>query len=396
MSPDLGINESGTSGTKLLQTPNGRDTDHSAAAAMLMLLGPTTPKNFPAPPMRKRPHQCSTHSIGVLSSPTTCSSPMSVAHHRSNSFLPSSESFYNVVPNGNTRSCGTNVNSYHQRSVSAIADHRRTVSYIVDDGKTQIQHQRSLSSQQQQPQQQQLLQQPQQQLLLQQPQQQQLLQLQQQQIELRRPPALPPKVGGSSSIYRSTEMTTPAKNEDNQPSNLPQFSFLQQLVQSSTNHPELLDTLRRHQAEPQPRFNAASRLTPKSVTRSPNVVTRSPSCAASLYTHHQRAVSMLEPMTSYNETSPVTPNGRFVKHIRSSSTLAPMPETPSSRRVIHQRSTSSGLTRVTSNVTPTRHSKTSQQILLHKSTSNLCQNPDGVKPSHHKRSSSTPYEGFVV
>jgi hypothetical protein len=375
MSPDLGINESGTSGTKLLQTPNGRDTDHSNAAAMLMLLGPATPKSFPAPPMRKRPHQCSTHSIGVLSSPTTCSSPMSVAaaHHRSNSFLPSSESFYNLVPNGNTRSCGTNVNSYHQRSVSAIADHRRTVSYIVDDGKTQIQHQRSLSSQQQQQQQ------------------------QQQPIEGRRPPALPPKVGGSTSIYRPSETTaTPTKIYDEpQSSNLPQFSFLQQLVQSSPNHPELLDTLRRHQVEPpQPRFNA-SRLTPKTVTRSPNVVTRSPSCAASLYTH-QRAVSMLEPMTSYNETSPATQNSRFVKHIRSSSTLAPMPETPSSRRVIHQRSTSNGLTRVTSNVTPTRHSKTSQQILLHKSTSNLCPNPDGGKTSHHKRSSSTPYEGFVV
>jgi hypothetical protein len=119
----------------------------------------------------------------------------------------------------------------------------------------------------------------------------------------------------------------------------------------------------------------------------------------------QRAVSMLEPMTSYND-APAT-NGRYVKHIRSSSTLAPMPETPNSRRIIHQRSTSNsagnGVNRVTSFASPSRHggaAKTlnQQQRQLHKSTSNLSSHPDGSKAvaGNHQRSSSTPYEGFVV
>jgi len=309
MSPDIGINESGTSATKLLKTPNGISEDRTAADAMLMLLGPRS--NFPAGPrMRKQPHQCSTHSIGVLSSPTTCSSPLSLAHHRSVAFLssesnrsglenPSIGSSFN--PSINTRSCGTNVNNYHHRSVSAIADHRRTVSYVIDDV-GQIQHQRSLSSQQQHQ--------------------------QQQHQDERRPPALPPKVGVSGSIYRLSDISTPTKSEGSSTSAsttmpLEQFSFLQQLVQSSPN-PELLDTLRRHKIEPRP---------PPATRAEPKAVTRSPSCAASLFTH-QRAVSMLEPVTSYNDAPMTTSiNGRYVKHIRSSSTLAPMPETPSSRRV---------------------------------------------------------------
>ena len=391
MTPDIGINETGTSGTKLLRTPNpdraDADTDGQAAAAMLALLGSATPKNFPAPPMRKRPHQCSTHSIGVLSSPTTtstsCSSPMMAARsHRSNLFLPS-ESIYSVP---NTRSCGTNVGgSFHQRSISAIvSDHRRAVSYVVDDAKlTSVQHQRSLSSQQQQS-------------------------MPQQHFDDVIPPALPPKLG-SGLIFRPAELSsTPTKSNDasqnvTAATSSMQMSFLQQLVQSSPNNPELLDTLRRHQIEPQPRRSTPklSTRSPKPASRSPKIVTRSPSCAASLYSHHQRAVSMLEPVTSYEEAaSPVTLNGRFVKHIRSSSTLAPTPETPSSRRVIHHRSTSNVVSRVASSVTPSRHSKmvTPQQPrhLMHKSTSNLSNNPDGDKRSNHQRSSSTPYEGFVV
>jgi hypothetical protein len=76
-----------------------------------------------------------------------------------------------------------------------------------------------------------------------------------------------------------------------------------------------------------------------------------------------------------------------------------MPETPSSRRIVHQRSTSNVVSRVASNVTPIRHSKMlpqQQRHQLHKSTSNLSTNPDGDKTSNHQRSSSTPYEGFVV
>ena len=385
MSPDIGINETGTSGTKLLQTPNpGRADDNQAAAAMLALLGSATPKNFPAPPMRKRPHQCSTHSIGVLSSPTTttttCSSPMMVPRgHRSNLLLPT-ESIYNVP---NTRSCGTNVGgSFHQRSVSAIAsDHRRAVSFVVDDANrlSLVQHQRSLSSQQQQS-------------------------MPHHPFDDVMPPVLPPKLG-SGVIFRPAELSsTPTMSNDIAPPI--QMSFLQQLVQSSPNNPELLDTLRRHQIEPQPRRSTPklSTRSPKPASRSPKIVTRSPSCAASLYSHHQRAVSMLEPVTSYEEaTTPTTLNGRYVKHIRSSSTLAPMPETPSSRRVIHHRSSSNVVSRVAPSVTPVRHSKmlTQQQPqqsrqLMHKSTSNLSNHPDGDKRSNHQRSSSTPYEGFVV
>lgn len=371
MSPETGINETGTSGTKLLQTPV-RDLDVNPEAAMLALLGSATPKNFPAPPMRKRPHQCSTHSIGVLSSPTTtttsCSSPISIARgHRSNLFLPS-ESLYNVP---STRSCGTNVsNNFHQRSVSALVpDHRRAISYVTDDtGLTSVKHMRSHSSQQQ--------------------------------GEEIRPPALPPKLG-SGVITRPAEMTsTPMKSGDTICQNVVpqmQFSFLQQLVQSSPNHPELLDTLRRHQIEPQPR-RSTPKLSTNCVTRSPKVVTRSPSCAASLFNNHQRAVSMLEPMTSFNveTSSPATLNGRYVKHIRSSSTLAPTPELAANRRIVHQRSTSNVISRVASNVTPTRHRTTQQRHQLHKSTSNLSTNPDGEKKPIHQRSSSTPYEGFVV
>ena len=146
---------------------------------------------------------------------------------------------------------------------------------------------------------------------------------------------------------------------------------------------------------------------------------------------------MLEPMTSYNDTP--TTNGRYVKHIRSSSTLTPMPETPNSRRIVHQRSTSNivsnGVNRVTSFASPTRHASAAaktlnqqqlQQRQLHKSTSNLSSRPDGTtavtgnqqqqqqqlhkstsnlssRPDgtaavtgNHQRSSSTPYEGFVV
>jgi len=401
MSPDIGINETGTSGTKLLATPtpmpNRTDADTDAAAAMLALLGSATPKNFPAPPMRKRPHQCSTHSIGVLSSASTsCSSPMMASRgHRSNLLLPT-ESIYSVP---NTRSCGTNVGgSFHQRSVSAfVSDHRRAVSYVVDDGggkmSSSAQHQRSLSSQQQQQ------------------------STSQHHFDDVIPPALPPKLG-SGVIFRPSELSlTPTKLNDVSQNVVPsmQMSFLQQLVQSSPNNPELLDTLRRHQIEPQPRRSTPklSTRSPKPASRSPKIVTRSPSCAASLYSHHQRAVSMLEPVTSYEEAaSPATPSGRYVKHIRSSSTLAPTPETPSSRRVIHHRSSSNVVGRVASSITPVRHSKmlTPQQLQqqqqqqqqqkirhqLHKSTSNLSNDPDGVKRSHHQRSSSTPYEGFVV
>ena len=141
---------------------------------------------------------------------------------------------------------------YHNNFLTS--DHRRTVSYIVDDSRTEIQHQRSLSQHQQH-------------------------QIHHQQIPPNvdpRPPALPPKVGGSStaiyrpsemnsSIYRSSESnssnaihrtneannaiyrTPEAKSEEDLLSRpREQFSFLQQLVQSSPN-PELLDTLRRHQ-----------------------------------------------------------------------------------------------------------------------------------------------------
>jgi hypothetical protein len=55
MTPELGINDTGTSGTKLLRTPNPGELE--ASPMMLALLGSATPKNFPAPPLRKRPHQ---------------------------------------------------------------------------------------------------------------------------------------------------------------------------------------------------------------------------------------------------------------------------------------------------------------------------------------------------
>jgi len=74
----------------------------------------------------------------------------------------------------------------------------------------------------------------------------------------------------------------------------------------------------------------------------PAKISRSPSCAASVF-HHQRAVSMLEPNAVYGETQA----GRYVKHIRSSSTLAQTPQTPRNRRgcgTVHHRSIS--------NVTP--------------------------------------------
>jgi hypothetical protein len=224
------------------------------------------------------------------------------------------------------------------------------------------------------------------------------------------PPALPPKLGSSCSggnagggiLFRPSENVVSGSMFPATPG--VQFSFLQQLVQSSQSPPELLDTLRRHQME-QPRRAVPKGVapSPKSVTRSPHVVTRSPSCAASLYAgHHQRAVSMLEPVTSFSElASPATPSGRFVKHIRSSSTLAPMPETPASRRITQQqqhRSTGNVVQRVASSVTPSRHSKAAPlQRHLHKSTSNLTSHPESsTKPASHQRSSSTPYEGFVV
>jgi hypothetical protein len=99
-------------------------------------------------------------------------------------------------------------NNFHQRSVSAIVpDHRRAVSFIVDDANQTSMHQRSLSSQQQQ----------------------------QQLTDSILPPALPPKLGGSGGIiFRPSEMTsTPTKSNDVSVAPPVQMSFLQQLVQVS-------------------------------------------------------------------------------------------------------------------------------------------------------------------
>ena len=70
--------------------------------------------NFPAPPIRKQPHQCSTHYLaGAPSSPQTRS------------------------PCPATRSCGTNFDVHHQRSSSAIVtrnesfSHARSSSYAA-------------------------------------------------------------------------------------------------------------------------------------------------------------------------------------------------------------------------------------------------------------------------
>ena len=205
-----------------------------------------------------------------------------------------------------------------------------------------------------------------------------------------------------------------------------QSSFLQQLVNSSPNNPDLISTLQRHQKGKQ--------LLNQSSAGTSNIsVTRSPSCVASLATvnqsqhrfynnngnHHQRSVSMLA--AGENVSKPCGQDRRFQKkagadkHRRSSSTLV---QVTNYGHLPHQRQVNIASEILAERPEPTGapapdHSKSSSQLLQgkkrdpnskrllthHKSTSNLCLMPDGslrIEENIHKRSSSTPYEGFVV
>ena len=117
-------NSTAASTAKLLTspTPDASGYPHlgnpnSGGTSMLAMLQQTTASPFPAPPVKKQPHQCSTHYLsGAPSSPLTRSPLLAPA----------------------TRSCGTNVvNNYHQRSSSAGVskansfNHARSASYAA-------------------------------------------------------------------------------------------------------------------------------------------------------------------------------------------------------------------------------------------------------------------------
>ena len=107
-SSTVGINDSAVSTAKLLpsSTPQNK------------IVPPSSPQRlFPAPPIRKQPHQCSTHYLAGAPS-----SPCNNVHH-ARSFSHDVQTFNNQTKTQQpiiTRSCGTNVVHHHQRSTSAL------------------------------------------------------------------------------------------------------------------------------------------------------------------------------------------------------------------------------------------------------------------------------------
>ena len=319
-----GINDTGVSTTKLLTSPSNSprilsNMNAGGSSSSTPMLSMLQQSNFPAPPVRKQPHQCSTHYLAGAPS-----SPLYASHNQHQRSV--SNQLIELSNSPATRSCGTNV--VHQRSASAIVSKAQSFKQLRASASNIIQD---------------------------------------------KAPTPPPKVKTRNSFYNLPQsgVTLPENIYDNS------TPFLQQLVCSSPN-PELYGRLPPiGQADPQP------------------VVRRATAAA-----HHQRSTSLLDPTAT---KSPEQGRSQYVKHGRSSSTLAPMAATPR-----HIRS-SAAVTRTASMHQPGNHFRSAvnlQQARLgddqrlrvqYKSTSNIVPNPVGNgEGPRHARSSSTPYEGFVL
>eukprot|EP00095_Tigriopus_kingsejongensis_P004367 maker-scaffold57_size444674-snap-gene-2.12 protein:Tk04367 transcript:maker-scaffold57_size444674-snap-gene-2.12-mRNA-1 annotation:"slit homolog 3 protein" len=325
-----GNNDSGVSTTTLLNSKSS-----SLTRGMDLNYGLANGSPFPAPPMRKQPHQCSTHYLAGAPSSPRLQTPA-------------------------TRSCGTNV--VHQRSSSAIVNRLPSVH-----------HERSKSNA--------------------------LPSYFQGEFPTNTPPTPPPKTKNRNSMYSLQQA--------------PSSSFLRQLVSQSTN-PELIHQLPqvlKQMDNYSPAQEVGSSLAMIPFRASPIGGNAQPVKPH----HHGRSTSMLDPSAVYEHRQAPnrTPN-IYAKHSRSSSTLSPM---QAKARQINQRSSSgnvAGVTRTASMLLPmnpqfrqagalpsqynspydVERSPKPKVLRHHKSTTNL----SARESSHHRhyRSSSTPYEGFVL
>lgn len=324
-----GINDSGISSSHLL-------TSKSPSLAL-----ETTMSNpnvlFPAPPIRKQPHQCSTHYLaGAPSSPRT-SHPA-------------------------TRSCGINV--VHQRSSSAI----------VDAMPSSVKHERSKS------------------------QAVSTYFLPEFQTDDVVPPTPPPKLKNRNSIYNTPSSSSFLRQLVSQSTNSELMQQLPQVFnQIDYPTPESSSSLAMiplraspigGNAQPQPRNHhgrSVSMLDPSANYQKP----LNPSNAQNIYAKHARSSSTL---------SPVQATARHIHHrsgsskgvgvSRTASMLIPnshsqahlngLPTTP------HHHFQAQGVDR----------SPRPRVLRHHKSTTNIY----GTESSQnrHHRSSSTPHEGFVL
>jgi hypothetical protein len=114
---------------------SGASGASTASAASLANEKMSSGPGFPAPPVKKQPHQCSTHYLAGAPPPPAATSTPDFVHHRS---LSNEYYQFPLGPVGtdranHTRSCGTNAadgHHLHQRSSSAIVQSKRPFSHL--------------------------------------------------------------------------------------------------------------------------------------------------------------------------------------------------------------------------------------------------------------------------
>ncbi len=294
---------------------------------------------FPAPPVKKQPHQCSTH---YLAGAPSCNQQCNDYHQRSFS--------QGLTAMPNTRSCGTNVVVHHQRSISATAN-------AVNKSHS-FKHQRSSSSN----------------LMG-----RQFPNADEDDSNEQHPPPPPPKVKQKHSFYNyQQQLDVSSLIYSNPP------SILQRILSDTADPGAFL--LQRlppvGQADPAPKKATSSSSSLALIPLKAAADKRIPDHSAA----HVRSTSLLE------TPGPRVPH--YVRHDRSSSSAA-LEGTP---KAIQRRS-SVLLQQRTNAEKPLEHQARQPQRLQqhqrHQSALNLVQN-DSSSPVHC-RSASTPYnEGFVL
>ena len=359
--------------------------------------------SFPAPPVKKQPHQCEAHYLtGAPSSPATRASANSSIYR-----VASNDIFMSSPPQ--TRSCGTNaVVAPHQRSKSAVTSsnipsfqqHTKSTSHIEPHhpiyGRVVIGDDK--------------------------------------------PPTPPPKKKVPNSVYNSNSSFQQQQqmHREHIYGNSGNSSFLAQLMNSC----------------PPPDYQQQQQASPmSSLAMIPLRATNLLETQKRMDHQHQRSTSLLDPPTNQKVSSAInnnnssSPHRNYIKHGRSSSNLTPA-KNGTAKHQLHQRS-ASGLAPITRTVSMIQQNRSSSnnlrapaatnlngggsrtnlrsnggslsptaalqgaansamqgasrlksRIQHHKSYSNLPGGGGGgdfeLRSISHARSSSTPHEGFVL